>query len=72
MCFDFLYNVCPRYFYLEEYFGEISNMYVCFHVFLLDFSEIFIFLYRFSKNTLSDFMKIRVVGAEIFHAEGRK
>jgi len=30
------------------------------------------FLYRFSKNLqISNFMKIRPVGAELFHADGR-
>ena len=30
------------------------------------------FLYRFSNNTqISNFMKIRPLGAELFHAEGR-
>ena len=52
MCFDFLYNVCPRYFPFEEYFSELSYMYIGFHVFLLDFCENFIFIYGFSKNSL--------------------
>jgi len=31
------------------------------------------FLDRFSKNTpISDFMKIRLVGAELFHADGHR
>jgi hypothetical protein len=36
-------------------------------IFLLDFNETLNFLYRFSKNTeVSNFMKTRSVGAELF------
>ena len=39
---------------------------------LSDFNKTGIFLHRFSNNTqLSNFMKIRPVGAELYHAEGR-
>ena len=38
--------------------------------FLLDFKETRIFSTAFSKNAqISNFMKIRVVGAELFHAD---
>jgi hypothetical protein len=41
-------------------------------VFLSDFNETTNFLERFSKNTqISNFMKIRLVGAELFHADGQ-
>jgi len=41
-------------------------------LFLSDFSETGIFLVRFSKNfQISNFVKTRRVGAEIFHADGR-
>jgi len=47
-------------------------MYALIHVkrllFLTDETN---FLDRFSKNTLSYFLKIRSVGAELFHADGR-
>jgi hypothetical protein len=49
----------------------VIKMYIGLHVkyplFLLDFNETWNFLDRFSKNTqLSNFMKIRPVGAELF------
>jgi len=51
-------------------------MYICLSVkypfFLLDINGTWIFLYRFSKNTqMSNFMKIRPVGAELFHRDGQ-
>jgi hypothetical protein len=51
-------------------------MYVCFHVkyplFLSDFNETWIFFDEFSKKTqVSNFVKIRPVTAELFHADGR-
>ena len=51
-----------------------SKMYIGLHVkyplFLSDFKEMQIFLTDFSKDTqISNFMKIRSVGAELFHAE---
>jgi hypothetical protein len=53
-----------------------SKTYIGLHVkcplFLPDFNEIWIFLDRVSKNTqISTFMKIRPVGAELFHADRR-
>jgi len=49
-------------------------MYVDLHVkyplFMSDFNETWIYPDRFSKNTqISNFMKIRLVGAELFHAD---
>jgi hypothetical protein len=39
---------------------------------LSDFNETWIFLDTFSKSAqISSFMKIRPVGAELFHADGR-
>jgi hypothetical protein len=51
-------------------------MYIRFHVKyqlpLSDFNETWKFLDRFSKNTqMLNFTKIRPVGAELFHADGR-
>jgi len=41
-------------------------------LFLSDFSETWISFNKFSKNTeIQNFMKIRPVGAELFHADGR-
>ena len=53
-----------------------QKMYICRHVkyplFLPDFNEAWIFPTVYSKNTqISNFMKIRAVGAELFHADGR-
>ena len=50
-------------------------MYIGLHVerplFLYDFNETRIFLTYCRKNPVSNFMKIRPVGVELFHAEGR-
>ena len=51
-------------------------MYIGPHVkypsFLFDFNETCIFLDRFSKNSqISNYMNIRPVGAELFHADRR-
>jgi hypothetical protein len=51
-------------------------MYVRLHVkyplLLSDFNETWTFLNRIKKNTqISTLMKIRPVGAELFHADGR-
>jgi hypothetical protein len=59
----------------EEYRDILSYTYIDLHVkyplFLSDFNESWIF-FTFSKNTkISNLMKIRPVGAELFHAEGQ-
>jgi len=44
---------------------------VTYHLFLSDLMKLD-FMERLSKNTqISNFMKIRPVGAELFHADGR-
>ena len=65
-CFDFLYNFCPKHFSFYEEVSEIwSKIYIGRHV-------KHSFLDRISKNSLiSNFMKIRPVGAELFHADRR-
>ena len=54
----------------------IKNMYIVFHVkyslFLSDFNETWNILDRLSKNTqIPNFMKIRLVEVELFHADGQ-
>jgi len=45
---------------------------VKYRLFLSDFDETLIFLTYFRKNPqISNFMKIRQVGAELFHADGQ-
>jgi len=79
MCFDFLYNFCLKLFSFLEEFGEmwfkmsvgLTVKYrkvplLCPILMKLEFLE------RFSKNSqISNFMKIRPVGEEFFHTDGR-
>ena len=45
----------------------IKNIYLAFQIFMkLEFSR-----HIFEKKALSNFMKIRPVGAELFHTDGR-
>ena len=75
-CFDFLYKFCQKYFSFYEELSEIlSKMYIDLHVkyrlFLSDFKVNRIFS-RFSKIAqISNFMPIRPVGVELFHADRR-
>ena len=70
VCFDRLYNYCPKYFsFLEEFSKIVSYMYVGIHakypLFLTSFNKTWLFPNRFSKNfQVSNFMKIRPVGTE--------
>ena len=66
-CFDFLYTFCLKHFsYYEEMSEMWSKMFFSHHVKNLNFLD------RYSKNTqISNFMKIRPVGTELFHADGR-
>jgi hypothetical protein len=76
MCFDFLYNFGLKNFSFSEEMSWIwSSMYNGLHVkypfSLLHFKEDWIFSTDFSKmSQISNFMKIRPVGAELFHADG--
>ena len=75
MRLDFLYSFCLEHFSFYYEYNEIwSKMFIGLHVkyllFLSDFNENF--LNRFSKNIqTSNFMKIRPVGAQFFHADSR-
>ena len=78
MCFDFLYNFGLNHFSFYEEMSEIwSKMYfgltVKYPLFLSDFNETWSVLDRFSKHPqISNFIKIRHVDAELFHADGQK
>jgi len=77
MCFYFPCNFCLQHFSFQEEFSKLSSlMYTGLHLkyllFLSDFKWAFNFLDRFSKNNqISNFMKIRTVGADLFHADGQ-
>ena len=77
VCFDFLYNFCPKHFSFWQETSEVwqtvsVGLHTKWHLFLYDFNETWIFLDRFSKNPqISNFTKIHLVGAELFHADGR-
>jgi hypothetical protein len=73
--FGFLYNVYPKHFPFQEEFGDIlSKMSERLHVSTRYFFRILIKL-EFSrqifekKTQIASFIKIRPVGAELFHAD---
>jgi hypothetical protein len=77
VCFDFLYNFLLQHFSFQEALSKIcSKMYSGLHIkypsFLSDSNEACKVPDRFSKNAeISNFVKIRAVGAELLHAGGR-
>jgi len=77
MCFALLYSVCLKHFSFEEEMSEILSrctctVFMCSVVTAVTLQWNVNFLDVFSKrNQISNFMKIRPVGAELFHADGR-
>ena len=75
-CFDFLYTLCLKHFSFYEEISEISpkmsiGLHVKYPFCLSDFNGTWMFS-TVSKNPLiSNFTKIRQVGVELFHADGR-
>jgi hypothetical protein len=75
MCFDFLYNILSETFLILRITErDIIKMYIDLHVqsslFLYCFNETWIFSTDFQTNTqISNFMKIRPMGAELFHTD---
>ena len=73
MCLDFPYSVCLKRFSFQKELIEIwSNMYIGLHVkYLLslsDFNESWILSTAFQKTEISNWIKIRPVAAQLFHA----
>jgi hypothetical protein len=78
VCFDILYKFYPKHFLLQEELREILlkifiGLNVKYPVFLIEFYETWIFTTNFrKKNTqISNLVKIRPVGTELFHAGGQ-
>jgi hypothetical protein len=71
MRFDFLYNFCLKYFSFKRNWARYNKKCkVC--VIVVRFSLNLTCLHEFSKNTLiPNFVKIRPLILELFHAEGR-
>jgi hypothetical protein len=70
LCFDFLYNFCLKHFPYDQ-----KSTYVGLHVkcplFLSGSDETRMFSTVCEKSSNINFMKIRPVGAELFHADRR-
>ena len=77
MCLDILYNICLKQFFIQRIIQrDIVIMCASLHVKYLLFSSYFnktwIFSTDFRNNTkISNFIKIRPVGAELVHAGER-
>jgi hypothetical protein len=80
MLFDFLYNLCLKYFLFQ---GEFIDFIIHFHRFLCksgDYSYQILIKFEFyqqifeksSSNQFRENPQIRPVRSELFHAEGRK
>ena len=65
MCSDFLYNFCLKTFLI------VIDLHVKYPLFLSDFNQTLIFSTGVRKNQVLNFVKIRLVGAELFHADRR-
>jgi len=76
-CFDFLYSCYLKHFSFYENFSKIPLqmyivLYVKYQLFLSYFKEVWIFYEGCSKyNQISNFIKIRPVGAEVFDVDGK-
>jgi len=71
--FYFFYKFCLKYFSFSEEFSEIlSRKYTRFHVMypqvLSDINQTLIFSTYFRNTQITNFMKIRSVGTELFQA----
>ena len=77
--FYFLYNFCVTHFSFQEEMDETwskmsSGLHVKYLLFLSDFNETWTFstvFFFFEKYSSVKFMKVRPVGAELFHVGGR-
>jgi hypothetical protein len=76
VCFDFLYNFCLKHIILRrterDMIKNVNGLHVNYPLFLSVIKETWTFSTDFLKSTqISNFMKIRPVGAEFFHADLR-
>jgi len=76
MCFDLLYIFCWNISQSKKKWERYDwKMYIDLHVkcpfIFSDFKETWNFSTVFRKNYIPKFMKIRLVGAELFHTDGR-
>jgi hypothetical protein len=77
MCFDFLYNFCPKNISFEEETSEIvtkmcAGVYVKYLLFISDFNNLEFFSPIFFKTSrLTNLNKIHPVRTELFHGDGQ-
>jgi hypothetical protein len=74
VCIHFLYNFCLKCFSFWEEFSEIlPQMFIRLHIkyplFLSDLDKTWIFCQIFERPQISNLMKIRQIGAELFHVD---